>query len=112
MPKMKSIKRVVISALIISTLPLMLLIRHLLDLGNQYSAFAYFQASFRNSPSHAPSNYPPAVGVDADEKIVVMARLESEDTNWVARELPSLVVTSSLSLQAVFYTLTPTCPVF
>ena len=97
---MKSTKRVIIGASTMLTLLLVLLTRHLLDLGNQYSAFAYFQASFKKSLSYSPSNYPPAVGVEADDKIVVMAKVESEDTDWVAREVPSLVVTSSLSFRA------------
>lgn len=102
MPKIKIIKKFVIGALISSTLPLALLVRHLLDLGDQYSASTYFQSSFKNSLPHAPSKYLPVVGVEVDARVIVMAKLESEDTNWVARELPSLVITSSLSLQAVF----------
>ena len=102
MPKMKSIRRFTIGALIISTLPLVLLIRHLLDLGNQYSAITYFQSSFKDTLSHAPSSNLSVVGVEDDDKVVVMAKLESENTDWVASELPSLVVTFSLSFQAVF----------
>ena len=94
---MKSINRLVVGVLIIWTLPFMLLIRHVLDLGNQYSAFSYIQTSFKNSLFHTLFNDPPALAVEADDKVVVMAKLESEDTNWVAKELPSSVATSPLS---------------
>ena len=89
MPKMKATNRVVIGASAILILLLVLLTRHLLDLGNQYSAFAYFRTSLTNSLYHPPSNYPPAVGFEAADKVVVMAKMESEDTDWVVRELPS-----------------------
>ena len=92
----------VIGASVILTWPLVLLIRHFLDLGNQYSAFAYLQTSVRNSLSRPSSEYPSAAVVEADDKIVVMAKVESEDTNWVARELPSSVVTSPLYVRAAF----------
>lgn len=97
MPKMKSINRVIIGALTILTLLFLLLTQHLLDLGNQYSAFTYFQTSVKNSFFHAPSNYPPTVGVEADDKVVVMAKMEKEDTSWVARELPRSVASFPLS---------------
>lgn len=71
--------------------PLVLLVRHFLDLGQQYSAFTYFQTSAAELLFHAPSRYPSPVGIQADDKIVAMARTENEDTDWVARELPSLV---------------------
>lgn len=85
---MKSINRAVIGALMVLLIPLLLLFRHLLDLGSQYSASTYFRTSVANSLSHAPPK-PPAVGIEADDKVVVMAKVESEDTNWVEMELPS-----------------------
>lgn len=94
---MKSINRLIIGVLVILILPFVLLSRHLLDLGNQYRAFSYFQTSLKNSFSQTLSKYPPAVSVEADDKVVVIAKLESEDTDWVAKELPSSVATSPLS---------------
>ena len=79
--------------LVISSLSLLavvvLLIRHLLDLGAQYSALT----DVRNSTTKvlwqdAPNN-PPAVSVEAEDKIIVMARTESQDTSWVASGLAS-----------------------
>lgn len=104
MSKMKGTNRVVISVSVILILLIVLLTRHLLDLGNQYSAFTYFRASLVNSFSHAPSNYLPAAGVETGDKVVVMAKMESEDTNWVTRELPSFVNTAPIfpPLQALF----------
>ena len=101
---MKGTNRIVISASVISILLLVVLARHLLDLGNQYSALTYFRASIANSFSHDPSNHLPAIGVETGDKVIVMAKMESEDTDWVTRELPSFVNTLPifLPLQALF----------
>lgn len=93
---MKTTNRVVVGASVLLLLLLVLVTRHLLDLGNQYSAFTYFRSSLPESLSHAPSNSPPAVDVEAGDKVVVMAKMESEDTDWVARELPSFVTAPPL----------------
>lgn len=84
--------RILVLLSLILITPVFLLIRHFLDLGDQYSAFTYFQTSltrflFRDSPSS-----PHAIGVEADDKIIVMARTETDDTDWVTRELPSSVL--------------------
>lgn len=98
---MKATSRVVTGALVIILVLLVLLTRHLLDLGNQYSAFVYFRTSIANSLFHTQSDYSPPSGVTADDKVVVMAKMESEDTEWVARELPSFVTKLPPSFQAV-----------
>lgn len=90
---MKATNRVVIGASGILILLIILLARHLLDLGNQYSAFTYFRTSLAKTFFQAPSNDPPAIGVEAGDKVVIMAKMETEDTNWVIRELPSFVTT-------------------
>lgn len=72
--------------------PLFLLIRHFLDLGNQYSAFTYFRTPLSQFLSRASPDAPHAIGIEADDKIIVMAKVETEDTDWVARELPSSVL--------------------
>ena len=90
---MKATNRVVIGASVILILLLVLLARYLLDLGNQYSAFTYFRTSLANSFLQAPSNHATAIGVEAGDKVVVMAKMESEDTDWVIKELPLFVTT-------------------
>ena len=88
---MKAIGRVALGASLISLLLGFLLARHFLDLGNQYSALTYVRTSLTKSWSYAPSDSLPAIGVKVEDKIVVMAKVESEDTDWVARQLPSFV---------------------
>ena len=88
---MRTTKRIAVGASLVLTLLIVLLARRLLDLGNQYSAFTYFRTSVGRYTFHSSSNGPPTVGVHADDKVVVMAKMESEDTEWVAKELQSLV---------------------
>lgn len=104
---MKATKRLVIGASVVLILLLVLLARHLLDLGNQYSAWAYFRTSLANSLFNAPSNYPPTIHVEVDDKVVVMAKMESEDTDWVARELPSFVTTTPLFFSSKYHPQAP-----
>ena len=40
-----------------------------------------------HNPLHTPTN----VGVEIEDEIVVIGKMESEDTEWVARENPSFV---------------------
>ena len=97
MPKMKSSYRAAFIALGLVILLLVLLTKHLVDLGNQYSASAYLQASLANTFFHTPPDSPPSVAIEAGDKIVVMAKMESEDTDWVSNELPSFVDSPPLS---------------
>ncbi len=101
MPKMKTTNRAVVGVSLVLILLLMLLTRHFLDLANQYSAFAYFRTSLSKSFFHASPENPPTIGVEVDDKVIVMAKMESEDADWVARELPSFVITP-FSFQAAW----------
>ena len=90
--EMKVAVRILVLSLILLMTPMFLLIRHFLDLVDQYSAFTYFQTSLIQFFFWSPPEPPHAIGVEADDKIIVMARTETEDTDWVARELPSSVL--------------------
>jgi len=64
------------------TLPLVL---HLQDLLDQYDGYNYIASSLGGHGWHKSQiSGVPTVG----DKIIVMASLESEDTSWVAEELP------------------------
>ena len=88
---MKTSRKAVVGASGLLLLLVVLLIRHLLDLGNQYSAFTYLRTSSANALFHGPSKAPPAIGSQVEDKVVVIAKIESEDTDWVPSELPSSV---------------------
>lgn len=75
------------SALLIFSL--YLLEAHLQDLYNQYRAGAYLVDWLdRNGPVHSPASGDGTPG----DKVIVMAKLEEEDTNWVEEELPECVL--------------------
>ena len=68
----------------VTAIGLILLGRHLSDLADQYSAGSYILDSLdlnRNDTIHPPA-------VPPGDKVIVMARLEEEDTNWVEEYLP------------------------
>lgn len=68
----------------ITAIGLIFLGRHLSDLADQYSAGSYFIDSLDlNKNGTIP---PPAA--DVEDKVIVMASLEEEDTGWVEEHLP------------------------
>lgn len=75
---------VTISALLI--LPLFLLNRKIADLWDQYNVSAYIRASI----AHGDPPTPP-IPAETGDKIIVMAKLEQENTDWVAEYLPKFV---------------------
>lgn len=85
---MKGVSRVAICASVLLLFSLYLLEAHLQDLYNQYRAGAYLVDWLdRNGPVHnaVSGDTPPG------DKVIVMAKLEEEDTNWVEEELPECV---------------------
>ena len=89
---MKVTRRILVVLSLIFLISFVLLVRHFLDLGAQYSALTFFRTSLVTYFFHASPHSPSAVGVEADDKIIVMARTKSQDTDWVERELPSFVL--------------------
>lgn len=84
--------RIIICAALLACSLLYLLGSHLWDLGNQYHAGAYLMDWWSRSEDHSeavPFHGPPG------DKAIVMAKLEEEDTDWVAEELPEYVVSHS-----------------
>lgn len=61
---------------------LYLLEAHLQDLCNQYRAGAYMVAWLDRNGASTPTYTTPG------DKVIVMAKLEEEHTEWVAQELP------------------------
>ena len=90
---MKVAKRFLIVLVLFLLMPAVFLIRHFLDLGDQYSALTYFRASVTQLFPHSSIGVSSDAGFRIGDKILVMARTESENTDWVVRDLPSVVTT-------------------
>lgn len=60
-----------------------LLLLHLVDILGQYRAYDYLLASVTSSPLLASNR-----GSALQDKIIVMAKLEREDTSWVEEMVP------------------------
>lgn len=71
---------------VLVTVGLIPLIIHLHDLSDQYGVVDYFTFSVLSAVEKRPHR---SQAVDkAGDKIIVMAKLEQEDTSWVVEELP------------------------
>ncbi|KAJ5637192.1 hypothetical protein N7490_007071 [Penicillium lividum] len=81
---MKSGARIALCVVSLVFFSLYLLEAHIQDICNQYRAGAYLtEWWYRNSGSNVPVHN----GTPGD-KVIVMAKLEEEDTDWVQEELP------------------------
>jgi len=65
---------------------LFLLVRHVEDLLEQYNTYAYVSASL-TGPS-GPSSSAPYRQSPSEDKIIVIAKLERESTEWIEELLP------------------------
>jgi hypothetical protein len=73
-----------LGASLILLIPLFFLSRHLLDLWDQYNCSAYVVAFI----SHGNQVRTPPIPAQPGDKIIIMAKLEQENTDWVAEYLP------------------------
>ncbi|MCJ1463953.1 hypothetical protein MMC07_002563 [Pseudocyphellaria aurata] len=80
--------RFALTASIVSIILLLILKQHLEDLWDQYNVPAYLRSSFRNSFSHGELDHLAPVPGTMGDKIIIMAKLEHEKTDWVAKNLP------------------------
>lgn len=61
---------------------------------DQYNAPAYAWASLQNTLRGSELASPPPVRGNVEDKVVIMAKVESEDTQWVPNYLPKYVRSS------------------
>lgn len=83
--------RFALTASIVSIILLLILKQHLEDLWDQYNVPAYLRSSFKNSFRHGELDHLAPVPGKMGDKIIIMARLERENTDWVAKNLPESV---------------------
>lgn len=88
----------VLLCLAIPILPaLYVLVNHIADLCDQYSAGHYLYDNFKSRvQKEKPHAHDPEVR--NGDKIIVMAKLEEENTDWVENELPEYVIGTSSPL--------------
>ena len=75
-------------ALVVSFVLLVLLVRHFADILGQYRTPEYIWSSLRNDNGLSAT---PMSLASPEDKIIVLAKLEKEDTEWVKDLLPELV---------------------
>lgn len=62
--------------------------RCIADLESQYGAIVYLETSVRHMLLEHSQPRVPSVGAKPGDKVIVMAKLETDNTDWVAEELP------------------------
>ena len=82
--------RLLLCASLLLLFPLFLLEAHLKDLYDQYHAGEYV-ADWWKYKQPQPNYQDVAHQVYVGDKVIVMAKLEEENTNWVEEELPEYV---------------------
>lgn len=58
------------------------------DIWDQYGVSTYISHSWKNTFQHGPVQSIPTFGGKASDKVVIMAKTEKENTDWVAEHLP------------------------
>lgn len=91
--------RFALTASIISIILLLIVKIKLEDVWDQYGVSQYLAHSWKNTFQHGPVQNIPAIGVEAGDKVVIMAKTEKENTDWVIEHLPDW--------QAAIYTVNP-----
>lgn len=89
---MRWILRLLVAGLFFPILMLFLLKSHLEDLSDQYNVSDYVHASFENTFHHGTLDYHAPFDGKVGDKVIIMAKLEKEDTEWVAENLPEYVI--------------------
>ena len=87
--------RLILSAFFLVSIPLFLVTRHFADIWDQYSISSYIAASWQNTFRFGNVEDIPAFDGKPGDKVIIMAKLEKENTDWVTEELPEYVAPSS-----------------
>ena len=90
--KMRWSLRFALSASVLLIILLLFLKSHLEDLWSQYSVGSYISHSWRNTFQYGIVDNNPAFGGEPGDKVIVMAKLEKENTDWVTEHLPEYVL--------------------
>lgn len=61
------------------------------DIWDQYGVSSYIAHTWKNSFHHGPVQTIPSYSGEASDKVIIMAKTEQENTDWVAEQLPEYV---------------------
>ena len=84
--KSSGFKTVVRFVLCLLAIGAILLVAHFQDLGDQYGVVDYFTFAMPNLTPKPPYQHK-TIGNIVGDKVIVMAKMEHQDTSWVAEEL-------------------------
>ena len=87
--------RLAVSASFVVIILLLLLKHHLEDLWGQYRVGMYIATSWKNSFKHGTVQDTARFQGKLGDKVIIMAKLEQEDTDWVSDELPEYAMARS-----------------
>ena len=85
---MRWLLRFAITAFALLLIPLFLLQSHIRDIWDQYSIGSYVGSSWVNTFGHEEVESHRTFTGDVGDKVIIMAKLEEEDTSWVKEHLP------------------------
>jgi hypothetical protein len=106
---MRWILRLLFAGLFFPILLLFLLKNHLEDLSDQYNVSDYVHASLQNTFHHGTLDYHAPFDGKVGDKVIIMAKLEKEDTEWVAENLPECVFFSTTSFPHAVHKVSNVC---
>ena len=87
--------RFALSAFALAAILLVLLKSKIEDVWDQYNAGDYIASSWNNNLGYGKAHTSPPKASGVGDKVIIMAKLEKEDTNWVDLHLPEYVPTST-----------------
>ncbi len=70
---------------------LLILKNHLEDLWDQYNVGSYISHSWKNTFQHGAVDNHPVFRGEPGDRVIIMAKLEKENTNWVMEHLSEYI---------------------
>lgn len=86
--------RIAVTTAAILVLSFLILKSRLEDIWDQYNVPAYIHASLESSFGHSTLEFHAPLFSDVGDKVIIMAKTEKENTEWVSEHLPESVTIS------------------
>ena len=93
---MRLVVRLSLTAILVVTVLLLALKNQIEDKWDQYGVGSYVKHRVKTTFRGAKLDYlPPLPGITGD-KVIIMAKLEKDDTSWVTKDLSEYICSSNL----------------